>query len=173
MIQRRKPLARSKKPIRRRNPDRKPAPWTEAFPEQVSETESPKKVVKRRKPVLKQSTKTRAKRDLYNREAKKWKALTENSTCRFPGCKKPTTDVHHSRGRAGSLLLDKRFWIPLCREHHDWVGVNMGAARKLGLLCETGLWNTPADGETVLHSPEPSGDLPQDEVGGQVATDGG
>lgn len=52
-------------------------------------------------------------------------------------------DVHHTRGRAGTLLLDSRHWRALCRECHDWVGENPAEARLLGLLCPAGLWNVP------------------------------
>lgn len=44
----------------------------------------------------------------------------------------PATDVHHTRGRAGKLLLDVRYWLPLCRSCHRWVGENPEAARRLG-----------------------------------------
>lgn len=26
--------------------------------------------------------------------------------------------VHHMRGRIGALLLDERFWLPVCAAHH-------------------------------------------------------
>lgn len=53
------------------------------------------------------------------------------------------SDVHHSRGRAGSLYLDDRFWIALCRACHDRVNREPNWARSVGLLCERGLWNKP------------------------------
>lgn len=53
------------------------------------------------------------------------------------------TDVHHSRGRAGSLLTDKRFFIAVCRAAHVWIENNLAQARSLGLLCAEGQWNKP------------------------------
>jgi hypothetical protein len=165
MIQRRKPLKRSTKPIsrgtkriRRSNPDRKPALWCEAFGAPAAKGSVQKKVVKRKAGVRQVSDKTRSRRDEYNREVKKWKALPENLICEFTGCQSPTRDNHHSRGKVGHLLMDKRFWRHLCREHHNWVGENMAEARTMGLLCETGKWNTPEPPD-VLHAPESQADL--------------
>lgn len=58
----------------------------------------------------------------------------------------PATDLHHSRGRLGKLLLDTRFWVALCRTCHRWCHDNPAAARKVGLMCKKGLWNTPHKG---------------------------
>lgn len=71
-------------------------------------------------------------------------------SCAVRGFKKqaPTTDVHHSRGKIGALLCDMRFWIPVCRNCHDWIGSNPEEARSLGLLCQPGEWNTPVEMET-------------------------
>ena len=57
---------------------------------------------------------------------------------------RPATDIHHSRGRLGTLLTDTRWWFALCRECHDWVGANPDAARVYGLLCGQGSWNRSA-----------------------------
>lgn len=57
--------------------------------------------------------------------------------------KKASTDVHHARGRAGSLLIDARFWVAVSREGHDWIQAHPIEARQRGLLCERGQWNSP------------------------------
>ena len=49
-------------------------------------------------------------------------------------------DRHHTRGRSGPMLHDKRFWMPLCRRAHDWVKNNPLSAKALGLIDE-GPWN--------------------------------
>ena len=54
----------------------------------------------------------------------------ENQKCPITG--KPTTDVHHSKGRIGSLLLDTRYWIALSREGHKQVEENPGWAKENG-----------------------------------------
>lgn len=57
-----------------------------------------------------------------------------------------TTDVHHSRGRRGKLLLDQRYWIGVCggpQGCHGWIHAHPAEARKLGLFGEVGSWNNP------------------------------
>ena len=52
-----------------------------------------------------------------------------------------STDVHHLRGRAGKLLMDGFYWMPVCRSCHDWIGANPVKARAIGCLCQSGEWN--------------------------------
>ena len=78
----------------------------------------------------------------YAEARQQW--LSENSTCAC--CPSPAADVHHSRGRLGDLLMDERYWVPVCRVCHDWIHSNMDAARDLvwegrPLLCARGDWN--------------------------------
>ena len=56
---------------------------------------------------------------------------------------RPTQDVHHTRGRSGTLLLDWRHWRAVCRECHAWIGDNPERSRREGFLCAKGLWNVP------------------------------
>lgn len=64
-------------------------------------------------------------------------------------CGKASCDLHHSRGRCGTLYIDARFFVALCRTCHNWIPDNMDAARKLGLLCAKGDWGkAPDDDET-------------------------
>lgn len=44
------------------------------------------------------------------------------------------TDLHHVRGRGPKLTTDKRFFMALCRNCHDWIHQNGAKARELGLL---------------------------------------
>ena len=73
----------------------------------------------------------------YERIKRQWK---KGKTCAFPECCNNKVDVHHTRGRAGDLLLDARYWLPLCRAHHDWVGRWPDEARRMGLLAKFGQW---------------------------------
>jgi len=59
----------------------------------------------------------------------------------FPS--KPATDIHHARGRAGTLLLDERFWLPVSRAAHRWIDDHPLQARRAGWLCAAGEWNRP------------------------------
>jgi len=82
----------------------------------------------------------------YSREVKAWKFGRTCAGLAQGICgKRPhlCDDAHHSRGRAGSLLMDKRFWIPVCRRAHAWIQDHPQEARALGLLCEPGEWNVP------------------------------
>ena len=65
---------------------------------------------------------------------------------KFPICpitNKPTTDIHHKKGRIGfaddwaryndiSLFLDVRFWVALSREGHQFVEENPTWAKENG-----------------------------------------
>lgn len=53
------------------------------------------------------------------------------------------TENHHKRGRAGSLLMDKRHWMPSSQFGHRAIHMFPCEARRRGWLCETGLWNVP------------------------------
>jgi hypothetical protein len=48
------------------------------------------------------------------------------------------TEVHHRRGRAGSLLLDMRHWLAVSRIGHRWIHSHPTEARARGWLCEVG-----------------------------------
>ncbi len=79
---------------------------------------------------------------------------------RSPACARclqsKATDVHHSRGKLGSLMNDERYWIPLCRTCHRWAHDNIAMARKIKisvytqthgtmripLICEKGGWDS-------------------------------
>ncbi len=61
-------------------------------------------------------------------------ALGKWPTCEFPDCIRIATQVHHQRGRIGSMLCDKRYWILLCQFHHTWIHEHSKTARAMGLL---------------------------------------
>lgn len=46
----------------------------------------------------------------------------ENKICPITG--RETTDIHHKKGRVGSLFLNTDFWIALSREGHKFVEEN-------------------------------------------------
>lgn len=68
--------------------------------------------------------------------------LKLNPICDWPGCDKPSTDIHHHRGKVGRLLCDDRHFKSVCRHHHHIVHSSPAEARKAGMLCEVGQWNT-------------------------------
>jgi len=51
------------------------------------------------------------------------------------------TEVHHKAGRAGGLLLAKKYWLGVSRAGHRYIHSNPEIARNHGWLVERGLWN--------------------------------
>jgi hypothetical protein len=82
------------------------------------------------KPMKKVSDKRALENIIYKSERIKFLQLPENRIC--PITNQPTTDVHHMKGRIGSLLLDKRFWKALSREGHKFVEENPIWAKENG-----------------------------------------
>ena len=79
----------------------------------------------------------------------KTRFLREHPSCAVDGWR-PSCDVHHVRGRAGTLLIDTRFWLPVSRQGHDWIHRHPVLARIRGLLAERGYWGTaPKDAITA------------------------
>ena len=48
----------------------------------------------------------------------------------------PTIQVHHKAGRNGALLLDERYWLPVCLPCHEWIHGNGKLARAIGLILD-------------------------------------
>lgn len=105
--------------------------------------------MKPRKPIRKVSKKKAASDRAYNKRVKAW---LEGKYCAVYGFG-PATQVHHQRGRAGSLKMDERFWIPVSAEGHNFIHAFPAEARtttallsddrNLTLLCQIGEWNKP------------------------------
>jgi hypothetical protein len=79
----------------------------------------PKKKISVNKPVKSVSKK----QETVNREYTRLRTafLEKESRCRV--CLQPATDIHHAKGR-GIHTLDTTTWVPLCREHHNFVHAN-------------------------------------------------
>lgn len=96
------------------------------------------KAVKRRTKIPPRSKAQAARLREYKRLADEWRSDPANQTCRFQGCRCRKVDIHHTRGRVGSLLTATEYWVPVCRTHHNWIGENPVQARQLGLLGQWG-----------------------------------
>ena len=59
----------------------------------------------------------------------------------FPPTPQKSIDIHHVRGRTGSLLIESKFWKAVCRACHCWIQDNPTQARERGLLAPLGQWN--------------------------------
>lgn len=44
-----------------------------------------------------------------------------------------SAEVHHAKGRVGSLLLDERWWVALCSPCHRWLTEHPSEAYESGL----------------------------------------
>lgn len=51
------------------------------------------------------------------------------------------TDIHHTRGRVGNLLLATEHWIAVSRIGHQWIHDHPEKARQRGWLPPLGKWN--------------------------------
>lgn len=71
-----------------------------------------------------------------NEYRKKRDAFMKGKLCEFPDCKEKATDLHHAKGRTGSLLTDERHFKALCRRCHRWVEENVIEAKRLGLSAD-------------------------------------
>lgn len=108
------------------------AAWTRAFPDQAKALrpeKSPAGGVKAR------SGSEEARMKVYL--AIRHLFLTANTRCKMcsdSGNFNFASQVHHKSGRAGLLLFDVRYFMPLCEQCHRWVHDNPEVAAKLGLL---------------------------------------
>lgn len=53
--------------------------------------------------------------------------------CEFPECQNKSQDLHHGAGRIGDLLTNTKYFVALCRMHHQWAECNPEEAKKLGI----------------------------------------
>lgn len=136
-------------------PKRRKALWTQLHAAKLSKPQSLLKAPQKLRKAQQQAprkrvrpvSKHRAQRlRQYRQQKAAW--LREHQTCvagmnpALEPCYGPL-DLHHFFGRQGSLLMDSRGWVCLCRKHHDFVHQNIAQARKLKLIAEIGSWNKP------------------------------
>lgn len=90
-------------------------------------------VLKEKKAPVTTINKVSAKKakELAEYTVKRKKFLAENPRCAvYP--KLMATDVHHKKGRVGSLFLDETWWLPVSRIGHNFIGENPEWAYKMG-----------------------------------------
>lgn len=61
--------------------------------------------------------------------------LDENPYCeaRLSSCTIQAIEVHHKKGRIGKLLNDKKFFLSVCRNCHEWIERHPKEAKELEL----------------------------------------
>lgn len=68
---------------------------------------------------------------IYRKRREKY--FKDHPVCEFPGCQSTDITLHHSKGRVGAFLTDKRWFKSLCWKHHKYCEENPIEAQKLGL----------------------------------------
>lgn len=109
----------------------KPALWLSALP--------------RRNPNRPRNGKSQA-RESYRTRRDRFLAKLRNKLCPVALAvwkrKVPVAEVHHTRGRIGTLLNDERYWLAVSLIGHRWIHEHPQAARERGWLAERGSWGT-------------------------------
>jgi hypothetical protein len=59
--------------------------------------------------------------------------LKANPVCLYPNCANRDVQLHHAKGRVGSLLGDVKYFRSLCDTHHKFCELNPDKAKELGL----------------------------------------
>lgn len=97
-------------------------------------------VTLKRTPMRRQSKRGRDGQTAYQKARKEF--LAEHPYCIVhliaKGQKKPATEVHHAKGRIGSFLTDKRFFLPVCHDCHLSVEASFRWASEHGFSFEKG-----------------------------------
>ena len=84
--------------------------------------EGKQKTIKEFKPIPKISQKRKIENAKYIVLRIEFLGKKENSICPVTGEK--TTEIHHKKGRVGSLFLDIRYWLAVSREGHKKIEEN-------------------------------------------------
>jgi len=58
--------------------------------------------------------------------------LYHHPGCEIEGCMAPATEIHHKMGRTGDLLTDTRYFLGVCRPHHNYIESNPAEAKEHG-----------------------------------------
>lgn len=81
------------------------------------------------KAVAKRSVKREAQEDVYNQLVRVWK---KDKFCEVENCGKPCEECHHKKGRDGRVLLEVKWWLPTCADHHRYITDNPSWAFEKG-----------------------------------------
>lgn len=93
---------------------------------------------RRTNPVRKVSVKRKAQLEQYS-GLREW-FLSHIERCEACHRAGKQLDVHHKRGRSGSLLLRAEYWMAVCRWCHEWIHNCPELARQRGWLAQRGEW---------------------------------
>lgn len=60
--------------------------------------------------------------------------LAAHPICQHGGCMKRSTEIHHRKGCIGELLTNERFFMAVCRPHHNHIHRYSQEARAQGYI---------------------------------------
>ena len=92
--------------------------------------EGKQKTIKEFKPIPKISQKRKIENAKYIVLRNEFLGKKENSICPVTGEK--TTEIHHKKGRVGSLFLNTKFWLGVSRKGHLKIENNPEWAKENG-----------------------------------------
>ena len=98
--------------------------------ENKKKNEGKKKTIKEFKPIPKISQNRKIENAKYIVLRIEFLGKKENSICPVTGEK--TTEIHHKKGRVGSLFLDTKFWLGVSRNGHLKIENNPEWAKENG-----------------------------------------
>ena len=58
--------------------------------------------------------------------------MADHPVCEVKGCMHQSEDLHHMAGRTGSLLIDKKYFLAVCRYCHGEIELKPVWAKKMG-----------------------------------------
>ena len=75
---------------------------------------------------------------IYHSLKESWLSRPENRYCavKTGDCLGQATEVHHKKGRENLLLLDQKYWLPICRNCHRFITDNSRWAINAGWSVE-------------------------------------
>lgn len=91
------------------------------------------KINTKHKPIPKVSAKQMKRLAEYRKVRDEFMKLHPTCQAKLSGCTIKASDLHHSKGRTGDLLTDKRYFKALCRKCHGYVETHPEQAKELGL----------------------------------------
>ena len=88
--------------------------------QKIEPVKTPKKIGDKQKEELKKYRKARR---IF---------ITQHPRCQVSGCKNVAEHIHHKAGRLGDLLLDTKYFMSVCPEHHRQIEENPERAKENG-----------------------------------------
>ena len=78
---------------------------------------------------MKQYSAKRSKQ-IYKYKAIRYEYLHMHPLC--GRCGGMASEIHHRKGRSGEMLNDTKFFMPVCRDCHNWIESNPTKAKENG-----------------------------------------